>query len=633
MAIVLRYHRLFAATLAAAVVVLYCAQRVVLSQTTLPPVRERYQKQEYRIAMRDGVRLFTAVYTPRDAGPDRRYPILMTRTPYSVRPYGESNYRDRLGPSPTMEQEGYIFVYQDVRGCYMSEGEFVNMRPHRPNKASAHDIDESTDTYDTIEWLVSNLPYHNGRVGMWGISYPGFYAAAGMIDAHPALRAVSPQAPIADWWYDDFHHHGAFFLPHAFNFLSSFGQPRPLLTQLSPLQFDHPTQDGYEFFLRIGSLKNVNEKYFRDRIPFWNDIIAHPNYDSFWQDRNLLPHLQRVAPAVMTVGGWFDAEDLYGPLQIYRAIERQCPHIQNMLVMGPWAHGDWARRPGTHLGNIDFESDTSAYYQEWIEAVFFRCHLKGAGEPGLPRAYLFETGGNRWCQFSAWPPAQAQTKSLYLHSRGRLAWQKPSETSNTYSEFLSDPAKPVPFVEKITPAMTREYMTDDQRFAARRPDVLVFATDVLTDDLVLAGPLTAELFVSTSQQDADWIVKLIDVFPDSAKNNRYTEPGRAMSGYQMLVRSEVLRGRFRDNPAEPRPFVPHEVTKIRIPLQDVLHRFRAGHRLMIHIQSTWFPLVDRNPQKWVDNIFLAEDGDFTPAMHRVYHGGDYLSRLEVMVGE
>ncbi|GIW94621.1 MAG: glutaryl-7-ACA acylase [Pirellulaceae bacterium] len=595
------------------------------------PVKELYTKQEYRIPMRDGVHLFTTVYVPRDAGPDRRYPILMTRTPYSVRPYGPDRYPARLGPNRRMQQEGYIFVYQDVRGCYMSEGTFVNMRPHVPNKTSPQDVDESSDTYDTIEWLLANLPYHNGRVGMWGISYPGFYAAAGMIDAHPALKAVSPQAPIADWWYDDFHHHGAFFLPHAFNFLSAFGQSRPLLTTFSPLRFEHPTEDGYDFFLRIGSLKNVNEKYFRDRIPFWNDIILHPNYDEFWQARNLLPHLKRVAPAVLTVGGWFDAEDLYGPLNIYRTIEEREGNCDNRLVMGPWAHGDWARVPGDHLGSMDFESPTSEFYQEWIETVFFRSYLKGAGEPGLPEACMFETGGNRWRFFAQWPPARTQEGQLYLQPSGQLAWEPPPESAVAFTEFVSDPHKPVPFTERISPAMVREYMVDDQRFASRRPDVLVFSTPPLEEDLVVAGPLTAELWVATSQQDADWIVKLIDVFPDQAPYSRFVEAGRSLSGYQMLVRSEVLRGRFREDPARPKPFVPGEVTRVRIPLQDVLHRFRRGHRLMIHIQSSWFPLVDRNPQKWVDNIYLADDQDFTAAQHRVYHSRMYPSRLEFRI--
>ncbi len=611
---------------------------VILSISVVSPtsasfgqeLKDRYVKREYRIPMRDGVRLFTAVYTPRDAGPERRYPILMMRTPYSVRPYGEERYPDRLGPNRHLEKEGYIFVYQDVRGCYMSEGSFVNMRPHVPQKQSAHDIDESSDTYDTIQWLVDNLPYHNGRVGMWGISYPGFYAAAGMIDAHPALKAVSPQAPIADWWYDDFHHHGALFLPHAFNFLSSFGQSRPLLTSLSPVRFEHPTQDGYEFFMRIGSLKNVNERYFRDRISFWNDIVSHPNYDDFWQARNLLPHLRRVAPAVLIVGGWFDAEDLYGPLSIYRTIEAREPQCENRLVMGPWAHGDWSRLPGDHLGNIDFESNTSEFYQEWIESVFFRSYLKGAGEPSLPEACLFETGSNRWRYYAKWPPQKAVSRKLFLQPGGKLAWDEPKSDSVAYSEFVSDPNKPVPFTEKISPAMTREYMIDDQRFAARRPDVLVFVTEPFDEELVIAGPLSAELWVSTSQQDADWIVKLIDVFPDRADPGRFLEEGRSMGGYQMLIRSEVLRGRFREDPSRPRPFTSGEVTRIRIPLLDVLHRFRRGHRFMIHIQSTWFPLVDRNPQKWVENIYTADDGDFVPAVHRVYHTPTYPSHIELL---
>jgi uncharacterized protein len=591
------------------------------------PVQQRFVKQEFRIPMRDGAHLFTAVYTPKDASADKCYPMLMTRTCYSVRPYGPDEYRDTLGPSRELEQDGYIFVYQDVRGCYMSEGQFVNMTPHRPGKSGPQDVDESSDTYDTIEWLLHNVPHHNGRVGQWGISYPGFYAAAGMIDAHPALRAVSPQAPIADWWYDDFHHHGAFFLPHSFNFLAAFGQARPQLTPLGPLRFAHDTPDGYEFFLNLGSLKNANEKHFRHRISFWDEIVEHPNYDEFWQQRNLLPHLRQV----LVVGGWFDAEDLYGPLQIYREIEKHNPQSHNSLVMGPWAHGAWSRVDGDHLGNIDFESKTSRFYQRWIEYVFFREHLKGNGAASLPEAYVFETGGNRWRMFDAWPPSGVAPKTLYFHARGGLTETAPAESEMMFDEFVSDPARPVPFIEKIDTGMTREYMTDDQRFASRRPDVLVYATEPLKEDLVLAGPLQVDLRVSTSQGDADWIVKLIDVFPDDARNGRFMEQGRTLAGYQMLVRSEVIRGRFRNNPALPEPFVADQITQVQLPLQDVLHRFAAGHRLMIHVQSTWFPLVDRNPQKYVDNIFLAEDADFVPARHRLYRSAREPSQIQLLV--
>ena len=592
------------------------------AQQKTPAVSDQYVKHEYRIPMRDGVKLFTAVYVPRDASSKKRYPILMLRTPYSVAPYGEDRYRRALGPNRHLQRSGYIFVYQDVRGCYMSEGTFVNMRPHIDVKKSPQDIDESSDTYDTIAWLLEHVPYHNGRVGMWGISYPGFYAAAGMIDAHPALKAVSPQAPIADWWYDDFHHHGAFFLPHAFHFLSRFGQMRPKPTTLSAPRFSYPTPDGYEFYMRLGPLANANTRYLRDRVPFWNEIVEHPNYDEFWQRRNLLPHLHRVAPAVLTVGGWFDAEDLYGPLQIYRTVEAKNPGIENQLVMGPWAHGGWARRGGDHLGNVDFDGKHSVFYQEWIETRFFEAHLKGDGHSGLPEAFVFETGRNRWRMFDTWPPRSAQKRLFYAGPNQSLTERVPPE-EEAFDEFISDPDKPVPFTEVVALGMTREYMTDDQRFAARRPDVLVYQTPPLKAPLTLVGPIVADLWVSTSQGDADWIVKVIDVFPDDAKDHRFLTPGKRMAGYQMMVRSEVIRGRFRENPSQPKPFPPNQPTHVRLPLQDICHTFLPGHRLMIQIQSTWFPLVDRNPQKYVPNIYKARESDFVKATHRVYRGAKH----------
>jgi putative CocE/NonD family hydrolase len=437
-----------------------------------------------------------------------------------------------------------------------------------------------------------------------------------MIDAHPALKAVSPQAPIADWFFDDFHHHGTLFLPHAFNFLAGFDQPRPEPTARSGKRFEHGTPDGYQFFLDLGPLKNVNERYFRDRHAFWNRLTEHPNYDEFWQARNLLPHLKKVAPAVMTVGGWFDAEDLYGALKTYRAIEKQNPDAFNVLVMGPWRHGGWARSEGERLGNVHFGSATAATYRKNVELPFFEHFLKDKGENKLPEATVFETGANRWRQFDQWPPVGLQKKSLYVHANGKLAFDAPSDESEAFDEYVSDPAKPVPFTEAVAIGMTGEYMTDDQRFAARRPDVLVYQTDVLKDDLTLAGPLQADLRVSTTGGDSDWVVKLIDVFPANAED----PPGqtRPMAGYQMMVRSEAIRGRFRNSTSKPEPFTPGQVTRVPLELQDVLHTFKKGHRVMIQVQSTWFPLIDRNPQKYVDNIFLADDKDFIKATQRVY---------------
>jgi putative CocE/NonD family hydrolase len=592
-------------------------------------VRDHYTKQEYRIPMRDGVQLFTSVYTPRDTSQD--YPILMRRTPYSVSPYGENAYPGSLGPSDLFTRAGYIFVYQDVRGRFMSEGEFVNMTPHVAEKGSEGDIDESSDTYDTIEWLLENVPHNNGKLGMWGISYPGFYAAAGMIDAHPALAAVSPQAPIADWWYDDFHHHGAFFLPHAFNFLAIFGQPRPEPTTRWGERFEHGSPDGYQWFLDLGPLRHAEERYFQGRIAFWTEMTRHPNYDEFWQSRDILPHLKRVAPAVMTVGGWFDAEDLYGALNIYRSVEEKNPEVFNILVMGPWPHGGWARSDGESLGDIRFGSPTSVYYRENIELPFFEYFLKGKGRLDLPEAYVFETGTNRWRTFDDWPPAGLRERDLFLGPAGGLSFDPPAQTAMQWDEYLSDPGKPVPYTQDIAIGMTREYMTDDQRFAARRPDVLAYETAVLEQGITLAGPVVADLWVSTSGTASDWIVKLVDVFPPDYPDYEGLRRAEHMGGYEMMVRSEVIRGRFRNSNETPQPFVSNEPTHIVLPLQDVLHTFQHGHRIMVQIQSTWFPLVDRNPQTYVDNIFEAEAGDFAKATQRVYRSAPHVSRIRVGV--
>jgi putative CocE/NonD family hydrolase len=585
---------------------------------------EHYTKEEYRVPVRDGVHLYTVVYSPKNH--TEKLPILLMRTPYSAGPYGQERFRPAVGPSALFSQGNYIVAYQDVRGCFLSEGTFVDMRPHIDHKTSARDIDESSDTYDTVDWLVKNLPNNNGRVGLWGISYPGFYSSAGMIDAHPALKAVSPQAPIADWFFDDFHHHGAFFMPHAFNFLANFGQARPEPTALSGNRFEHGTPDGYQFFLDMGSLKNANKRYFRDRIAFWNRLIEHPNYDDFWKGRNLLPHLNHVAPAVMTVGGWFDAEDLYGALNTYRAVEAQNPGIFNVLVMGPWRHGGWSRTDGDRLGDVHFGAKTSLWFRKDLELAFFDRFLKDRQGPHIAEASVFETGANRWRTFDRWPPANLLKKKLYLRAGGQLAFDSPAD--NGTDEYVSDPARPVPFTEAIAIGMTPEYMTDDQRFASRRPDVLSYQTDVLKDDVTLAGPLLADLRVATSGTDADWVVKLIDVLPGDAKDPKDLRVEEHMGGYQMMVRSEVIRGRFRNSYEHPEPFKPGEPAAVRLPLQDVLHTFQRGHRIMVQVQSTWFPLVDRNPQRYVDNIFLAEDKDFTRATERVFRSKEQPSGLE-----
>ncbi len=587
-------------------------------------LRLNYSKREVNVPVRDGVKLFTTIYAPRDA--TRKYPLLMLRTPYGVKPYGEREFPKSLGPSMHFAREGYIFVYQDVRGRHLSEGTFVQVTPHVLGKKSADQTDESSDTYDTIEWLLKNEAGHNGRVGQWGISYPGFYCSAGMIDAHPALKAVSPQAPVGDWFFDDFFHHGAFFLAHGFRWLSANGvrREKPTTNEFTP--FNYPTRDGYKFFLDIGPVHNADKRYLKEKVDFWTELMQHPNYDDFWKRRNILPHLKRVAPAVMTVTGWYDAEDLYGSFETYRHVERQNPGVNNVLVVGPWVHGGWARTGGDHLGAVDFGSKTADFYQKHIELAFFNKYLKDADLPAPPEATAFETGGNRWRTFDTWPPRGTKAMTFYAQSGGKLATAAPQGApasgggdGGLYEEFVSDPNRPVPYIETMSHSMTNEYMVDDQRFAARRQDVVVYQTDALSEDLTLVGPLNAELWVSTSQADADWVVKLIDVFPDDHPSNPHTPAHQTMGGYQMLVRSEVIRGRFRNSYEKPEPFRPGEPAKVPVVLQDVLHRFKKGHRLMVQVQSSWFPLVDRNPQKWVDNIFFAKPADFVKATHRVYH--------------
>ncbi|MEM9554669.1 MAG: CocE/NonD family hydrolase [Acidobacteriota bacterium] len=619
-------------------------------------VRSDYTKYEAQIPMRDGVRLFTAIYVPNDpdGGP---YPILMQRTPYSVGPYGVDRYKERLGPTKAFEKAGYIFVFQDVRGRYMSEGEYVNMRPHRSSKSGPQDIDESTDTYDTIEWLLANVEGHNGKVGQWGISYPGFYTSAGMIDSHPALAAVSPQAPIADWFWDDMHRHGAFVLPLAFRFFSSFGVPREEPTTEREEGYDFETADGFDFYFDLGPLSNVNEKHFNGEIPFWNEVVAHPNYDEFWQSRNILPHLQNISAAVLVVGGWYDMEDLYGPLETYAAVEANNPDTWSGLVMGPWRHGGWARGPGRNLGEVDFGFSTADFYSEHVIFPFFEHFLRGAkGAPPLPEALVFDTGADRWEHFEAWPPERAEARRIYLHADGAVAFDRaptdeaPAEGSpadapaeapfadSSFSDsFFSDPDKPVPYTQAVTTRWHAEHMVEDQRFAARRPDVLVYETEVLEDDLTLAGSIFADLWVSTTGTAADWIVKVVDVYPpenpDPVEGDMpWEDDEKAFLGnFHQLVRGEAMRGRFRESYVEPKPFEPGVPTKVRFELQDVFHTFKRGHRLQVQIQSTWFPLIDRNPQTWVPNIFKAKESDFVTQRHTIHRSAEHPSALDVLV--
>ncbi len=589
---------------------------------------EHYTKYEYRIPMRDGVRLFTRVYNPKDDS--KPWPILLTRTPYALKPYGDDNYTNGGGSFATLAKDMFIMVTQDVRGRYGSEGEYEHMRPFNPNK-SAKDTDETSDAYDTIDWLVKNVPNNNGKVGMFGISYPGFYTSMGMIDSHPALKAASPQAPISDWFIgDDLHHNGAWFLSQNFGFFYNFAQKLedPMHQPATPFNFKTP--DGYDFFLRMGSLGNSDTLLLKGSSPEWTEFLRHPTYDDFWQARNIRPHLKNVHCAVMTVGGWYDNEDLFGALETYRWTERQNPGITNMLVMGPWYHGGWSRADGDKLGDIDFHSKTSKFYREKIELPFFRHFLKGDTNYTATEAQVFETGTDRWRRFDVWPPKDAVAKTLYFRAGGALDFEAPVESSEAFDEFLSDPAKPVPFTMEVNTSYPRDYPVEDQRFASERPDVLVYETEPLEEDLTFAGPIKASLHVSTTGTDADWVVKVVDVYagdyPDPNPNPTHIH----MGGYQQLVRGDVFRGRFRDSFEKPHPFEPGKMASIQFTMPDVCHTFRRGHSVMVQVQSSWFPLVDRNPQTFVD-IATAKPEDFRKAMHRVYRAADAASSISVEV--
>ncbi len=595
-------------------------------------VIENYTKKEYRIPMRDGKTLFTSVYSPKNKS--TKYPILLIRTPYSCRPYGADNYPKTLGSSMVLAKDLYILVYQDVRGRFMSEGEFVDVRPMKEIYKDSTDIDESTDSWDTIDWLVNNIDNNNNKVGIWGTSYPGFYAAAACINAHPALVAATPQCPVTDWFWDDFHHNGAFFPALFINFAQYFGQARLDTVKNWPEPiFNFSSKDGYRFYMdNIIPLSKVNEKLYHHKIAFWDTIIQHPNYDKFWQDRTLVPHFNNVTPAVMTVGGWFDAEDLYGPLHVYESIESKNINNDNRIVMGPWKHGGYSRGDGSILGNVFFGNDPppSHFYRDNIEYPFFKYYLKNEGNNILPEAYMFETGNNVWRAFKKWPPADIKTSTLYLHNNSTLNTNKPIK-SESFTKFISDPTKPVPYTEEITTGMTKEYMTDDQRFTSKRPDVIYFQTDTLTSKQTLAGKIKVSLYVSTDKSAADWIVKLIDVYPEDFKNFDHNENHIVMAGYQQMVRSEVFRGRYRNSFEYPEPFEPNKISLVEFELQDLLHTFKQGHRIMIQIQSSWFPLVDINPQNYVDNIYKADRKDFVTAIHKVYSSIDAPSSIEYTI--
>lgn len=598
------------------------------------PVREAYTKYEHMIPMRDGVKLFTSVYVPKDCAAPK--PIVMQRTPYSVAPYGIDNYRTNIGPSDHFLKAGIIAVYQDVRGRYLSEGQWVEVRPHNPRKTGTA-IDESTDTWDTIDWLVKHVPCNNGRVGMWGISYPGFYVSAGMIDAHPALKAVSPQAPVTDYFLgDDSFHNGAFMLAANFGFYTSF-RPQPGPTRPMPsAPFDYGTPNGYEFYLKMGPLLAGAAQYGVAENPYYRINLDHTSYDAFWQARSIWKHFKGIAPAVLTVGGWFDAEDLAGPLKTYRTIRTESPQTRNHLVMGPWTHGSWSRGDGRTVGNLDFGQEVSSWYREHVEYPFFMRHLTDADTPALPAATMFETGTNRWRRFDVWPPAGAP-QTLYFGAAGGLAPIAPT-AADAYDQYLSDPNRPVPYVGHVQMGMQRDYMTEDQRFAATRPDVLVYQTPPLEEDLTVLGPIGVDLHVSTSGTDSDFVVKVIDVFPADYPTPEWKgpqpEPANRvrMGGYQQLVRGEPFRGKFRKSFETPTPFVPNQPDRIRFDLPDVAHTFRRGHRVMVQVQSSWFPLTDRNPQTFVD-IPKARPEDFVTATQRVYRSAARPSSITLPVSK
>jgi uncharacterized protein len=604
-------------------------------------VLKNYTKIERQIPMRDGVKLFTSIYFPKDSS--ENHPVLIERTPYSCAPYGDDKFKD-FWNSYLKEylKDGYIMVTQDVRGRWMSEGEFMDIRPFNPDKKTNHDIDEASDTYDAIDWIVKNVPHNNGKVGVFGISYPGFYSTMAAASNHPALVAVSPQAPVTNWFIgDDFHHNGAFFLMDAFSFYSpmggGFGLPHPHPVKISPKTIDFPIHDNYKFYLKTGPLSEF-AKITGDSVAFWTDLYAHPNYDDWWKARDARNATKNLHPAMLWVGGLFDAEDNWGAWNSYKAAEKNNPGKEfNRLVMGPWYHTQWANGDGTHVGNIYFDNNTSLWYQQNIEIPFFNYFLKGEGDISkISEANVFITGENTWHYFNQWPPEDKTDKAIFLQENGQLGWNSPG-VKGGFDEYTSDPTKPVPYTGYVHFNRTRNYMTDDQRFAERRTDVLAFKTDVLKKDITLTGVVSADLFVSISTTDADFVVKLIDVYPDSLSYNDVdiyssseTVEKYPMGGYEMLVHGEIFRGRYRNSYEKPEPFTPDKIEKVTFNIGDVAHTFRKGHHIMIQIQSSWFPLADRNPQRFV-NIYEAKASDFQKANIRIYHDQVHPSRVVLPV--
>ncbi len=613
---------------------------LMLAVTAAPPAvpapgpqafdpREHYDKTEYMVPMRDDIELYTIVYTPKDTS--RRYPIMLFRTPYSIRPYEPDAYRRPLGPTEQFDRDGYIFVYQDARGTYRSEGEFRVIKPLNGPDAGPTDADESTDNYDTIEWVLNNIPNHNGRVGQWGISYPGWQTVMGMVGAHPALKASSPQASPSDMFIgDDWHHNGAFRLMYAFGWLSRNARRRDVPTEARAGAFDYGTPWGYDFFLDIGPISNINEQFFHDDVPAWNEFMEHGTYDEYWQNQNALLSLDDITHPVLNVAGWFDAEDFYGPMSIYYTMEEENPVNQSTLVVGPWLHGGWRSMDGTSLGCIGFDDATSRTFQDEVQHPFFSHYLRDEGEWAGTEAIVFETGSNQWRRFDQWPPPGVERTPLYLGPGGTLSWTAPAATgaAGAFDEYISDPDKPVPFSAEYRTTQGHLWMIEDQRFAATRPDVLVYESEVLTEDVTIAGPIIATLHASTTGTDSDFIVKLIDVYPGDAPNNDACPV--PMGDFQMLLAGEVFRAKFRNSYETPSPMVPGEPTRLEFDLRDRFHTFKAGHRIMVQVQSSWFPVIDRNPQTFVD-IYNATEDDFRAATQRVYRSAELPSHITLGV--
>lgn len=594
-------------------------------------LRQIYDKREVMIPMRDGVRLFTAIYEPKDRS--RKHPILMMRTPYSCEPYGDKFNRDLRSESNLYVKNNYILVYQDVRGRYKSEGEFVQVRPLNPEAKTGKGIDEATDTYDTIDWLLHNT-YNNGNVGTWGISYDGFYATMTASSRHPALKAVSPQGPVTDWFRgDDRHHNGAFTFLQTTNFLPALEgrhQEKGIMREIVK-------NDVYTDFLALGTFKDA-DVLVNDTTPtLWNMIKTHPNFDEFWQTRDARRSCYDLQPAILVVGGLFDSEDCYGAWNLYKAIREQSPATDLYLAFGPWWHGGWKRADFQGFGNMYFGGSPSDFYLREIEYPFFRRYLEEEGEGPAHRVSVFHTGKNEWEFGDAWPVRSVREVPIYLHEGGRISGEAPSETAS-FTEYISDMSRPVPYTANPTRYRTKEYMIDDQRFATARPDVITFVSDTLTDSLTLAGPIEVELQVAIGSTDADFMVKLIDVFPENytypEEARKYVaDPRYPMSGYQLMVRGELFRGRYREGFDSPKAFTPDSITPVKYTLYDVAHTFLPGHRLMIQVQSSWFPIIDRNPQKFIDTYHCSVE-DFEMRMPvKVYHQKDAASRIVVRVAE